>query len=103
VQIAPLTRSEYRAALTVRADTQRDLNYLVAEGEPTPETVAVLAGLVNSLDVAIAEFESRRPVGRLLVVGRGRSGTLVFNRALEEHRQRIEALFADPPSTSFTD
>jgi hypothetical protein len=44
VEIAPLTRSEYRAALKVRDHTRRDRDYVVAEGEPTPKAVATPRG-----------------------------------------------------------
>jgi hypothetical protein len=42
--------------------------------------------------MAIAEYQSRGWLGRALVVGRGRAGTLQFNQALAEHQQRIQRL-----------
>lgn len=94
IRMRLITRSEYRGALKVRTETQRDLDYIRAEGEPTPETVAVLAALVTSLDEAVREYESRGWLGRLLIIGRGRPGTLTFSAALSEHDERIQRLIA---------
>jgi len=95
VVLAPLTRSEYRGAQKVRFDTQRDLDYLLMEGEPTPEAVATLTALIESLDAAIREYESRRWFGRLVVMGRGRVGTMHLSRALAEHQRRIQQLLVE--------